>query len=69
MTLKKALKDFYISEVNIRYKNKVIKLINPSEIKMHEEDEGIITIVINNPVEVGGITFAFNIIKDEVEEE
>lgn len=64
MKLKKALKDFYISEVNICYKDKIIKLINPSDIKMHEEDEGLITFVVNNP-KVGGIAFAFNIIKDE----
>ena len=60
MKLKQALKDFYISEVNICYKDKIIKLINPSEIKMHEEDEGYITVVVNNSIE-----FAFNIIKEE----
>lgn len=63
MKLKQALKDFYIEEVNICYADKTVKLINPSDIKMHEEDEGIITISMDITHNIP--SFVFDILKDK----
>ena len=44
MKLKEALKDFYINEVRIVYKHDIVLLKNPTDIKMYEEENGLIGI-------------------------
>lgn len=42
MTLKEALANFYINEVRIVYKHDIVLLKNPSDIKIYEEEVGLI---------------------------